>query len=249
MQIKNICSIYFKSNNPEQLSNWYNTNFKLGFKENRAFFSFENMENQTEYMQVAIIDKASSIFSNTPNSLIIGYSVNDINIASNKFEKPIKKDEFGEFIVSNDLDGNIFEIRQYPDKFNPIPTNDISICRGIGGVFIKSKDPVKLKQWYAENLGIKPNEMGYIFFPLIDNGNTFGYVWEIFDEKSEYFNPTNKNYMLNFRVSDCLKFRNELKNSGVEVDEKYEEFNYGNFGWAVDIEKTRIELWEAKSFE
>jgi predicted enzyme related to lactoylglutathione lyase len=111
---------------------------------------------------------------------------------------------------------------------------DMERITGIGGVFFKAANAESLRSWYAENLGmdVDPNYGGAQF------GDT---VWTVFKSESSYFD---KPFMINYRVSDLQAMLTQLRNAGVTVDEKVDDSEYGKFGWAVDPEGNRIELWE-----
>ena len=105
---------------------------------------------------------------------------------------------------------------------------------GIGGVFFKANDAEALRRWYGEHLGIDvdPGWGGAQF------GDT---VWSIFKASSRYFD---KPFMINYRVANLDAMLAQLRAAGVEVDDKVDETEFGRFGWAVDPEGNRIELWE-----
>jgi predicted enzyme related to lactoylglutathione lyase len=112
---------------------------------------------------------------------------------------------------------------------------------GIGGVFFRAKDPAALTAWYEEHLGIPVRE-GYAIFP--ESHNT---VWSPFAEDTDYW-PAAKQGMVNFTVHDLDAMLAQLRDAGVEVDEKVEVMEgIGRFGWAVDPESNRFELWEPAS--
>jgi len=117
--------------------------------------------------------------------------------------------------------------------------------RGIGGVFFKSKDPKKLQQWYVENLGLKPDKGGYIYFiwsDLVAPGYT---LWAPFPDDTNYFKPSKAESMINFVVSEIDQFVEELRAKGVDVDTKgIEVTEQGKFAWCMDPEGNKIELWE-----
>lgn len=118
---------------------------------------------------------------------------------------------------------------------------------GIGGIFFKSQDPQQLKEWYRKHLGIEPDPDGYVSFPWRENENPerTGYtVWEPFKENTRYFEPSQKPYMINFRVVDLHGLLAQLRQEGVLVDDRIEEEEFGRFGWIMDPEGNRIELWE-----
>ena len=110
---------------------------------------------------------------------------------------------------------------------------------GIGGVFFRARDPKALVDWYAEHLGVPVTE-GYAIFP--ESRNT---VWSPFTQDTDYW-PTEKQGMVNFTVRDLDAMLAQLRAAGVEVDEKVEDHEYGRFGWAIDPEGNRFELWEPK---
>ena len=120
--------------------------------------------------------------------------------------------------------------------------------RGIGGVFFKSKNPKKLQEWYVENLGLKPDKAGYIYFKWADL-DTPGYtLWAPFPEDTKYFEPSKAEFMINFVVSDIDQFVEVLRGKGVDVDKRgIEDTEQGKFAWCMDPEGNRIELWEPKS--
>ena len=120
---------------------------------------------------------------------------------------------------------------------------------GIGGVFFKARDPKRLMEWYNQHLGIQ-FEHGFIQFKWADDpgnkttGNTGSTTFAIFKEDSSNFNPSEKPFMINLRVSDLQALLTELRESGVMVSSEIQEYDFGNFGWMVDPEGNKIELWE-----
>ncbi len=118
---------------------------------------------------------------------------------------------------------------------------------GIGGIFFKSQDPKKLKGWYQEHLGITPDAEGYIQFEWRKKADPdrVGYtVWGPFPNDTDYFKPSAKPFMVNFRVADLQALLEQLRKEGVQVDDKVEEYDFGKFGWIMDPEGNRVELWE-----
>ncbi len=119
--------------------------------------------------------------------------------------------------------------------------------RGIGGIFFKSKDPKKLQEWYVEKLGLKPDEGGYIYF-MWDDLNAPGYtIWAPFPSDTKYFEPSRKEAMINFVVSNIEEYLDVIRDKGVKVDERgIEDTEQGKFAWIYDPEDNKIELWEPK---
>lgn len=113
---------------------------------------------------------------------------------------------------------------------------------GIGGIFFKSRDPKALAAWYREHLGLDIEDWGGVNFHW---GDPEGFtVWSPFQEDTGYFDPSDRPFMVNFRVDDLDGMLTRLREADVQVDDRVEEYEYGRFGWFVDPEGTRIELWE-----
>lgn len=114
---------------------------------------------------------------------------------------------------------------------------------GIGGIFFKSRDPKALGEWYAKHLDMAIEEWGGVRFD--DDAGRLGYtVWCPFSADTDYFAPSVHPYMINFRVDDLDGMLAKLRAGGVTVDERVEESEFGRFGWVMDPEGTRIELWQ-----
>lgn len=111
---------------------------------------------------------------------------------------------------------------------------------GIGGVFFRAQDPDALRAWYAEHLGIEMEDFGTVF-TAADGDQT---VWAPFSHDTEYFGDRQQQVMVNFRVPDLDAMLGQLRAAGVTVDEDVHELELGRFGWAVDPEGNRFELWE-----
>jgi hypothetical protein len=114
---------------------------------------------------------------------------------------------------------------------------------GLGGIFFKSEDPKNLKAWYAKHLGV-----GEIFKWIeLDNPSPkipAQTIWSPFRKDTTYFQPANKDFMFNYRVENLVELLKILKAEGVEVVGEIQEFPYGKFGWIMDPEGNKIELWE-----
>src|SRR5664279_4254003 len=119
---------------------------------------------------------------------------------------------------------------------------------GIGGIFFKANDPEKLGEWYRKHLGLEVEEYGMSFHendPLNKAPKRQAYtIWSPFAYDTEYFAPSEKPFMINFRVTDLDALLAELRREGVKVDDRTEKSEFGYFGWAMDPEGNRIELWE-----
>jgi predicted enzyme related to lactoylglutathione lyase len=112
---------------------------------------------------------------------------------------------------------------------------------GIGGVFQRAGEASALQAWYAKHLGVDLADYGGTQFPWTAGGTT---AWAIFDADTEYFGRREQAFMVNFRVSNLDAMLAQLREGGVEVIDDVQDSEFGRFGWAVDPEGTRFELWE-----
>lgn len=115
---------------------------------------------------------------------------------------------------------------------------------GIGGVFFKSKDPKASKDWYQKHLGFQTDDYGATFRWKKDNGDEATTQWSPFKDDTTYFEPSKEDFMFNYRVENLVELLETLKKEGVTIVGKMEEYSYGKFGWILDNEGRKIELWE-----
>ncbi len=117
---------------------------------------------------------------------------------------------------------------------------------GIGGIFFKTVDPKKTKEWYSKNFGMKTDDYGTMFeFRTSENPEQKAYLqWSPFSEKTNYFEPSQKEFMINYRVENMEALVEELKANGVTVLDSIQTFDYGKFVHILDPENNKIELWE-----
>ena len=117
---------------------------------------------------------------------------------------------------------------------------------GIGGIFFFSKDPSKSREWYSENLGLSVNEWGSTFATRnMDNPEEVNYLqWSPFKEGSDYFKPSEKEFMINYRVQNIEMLIEKLSARGVVVLDEIVSYDYGKFVHIMDPEGNKIELWE-----
>jgi catechol 2,3-dioxygenase-like lactoylglutathione lyase family enzyme len=116
---------------------------------------------------------------------------------------------------------------------------------GIGGVFFKSRDPKSLGEWYREWLGIPVDpEWGGFGFPPGDVPEHGLTVWSPFDSGTTYFDPSVQPFMVNLMVDDLDGALAQVARGGAEIVGNVEEFEYGRFGWFLDPDGNKVELWE-----
>jgi len=116
---------------------------------------------------------------------------------------------------------------------------------GIGGLFFKSPDPKALSAWYRDNLGFDVADWGGAHFEENEaSRRQNSCVWAPFGKDSNHFDPGTQPWMVNFRVDDLDAMLAQLRANGCWVDERVEESEFGRFGWTMDPDGCKVELWE-----
>lgn len=128
-----------------------------------------------------------------------------------------------------------------------VSTNDTTPkVTGIGGIFFFSDNPSETREWYRKNLGLETNEYGSTFeFRNIDKPEEINQLqWSPFKKGSEYFAPSKKEFMINYRVNNLEGLVDKLKENDVTIVDEIQTFDYGKFIHIMDSEGNKIELWE-----
>jgi predicted enzyme related to lactoylglutathione lyase len=127
-----------------------------------------------------------------------------------------------------------------PDETTPKVT-------GIGGIFFFSDNLKETREWYAQNLGLDINEYGYSTFEFrnVNKPEDIGSItWNLFKKGSDYFAPSKKDFMINYRVQNLEGLLDKLKESGVTILDDIASYDFGKFVHIMDAEGNKIELWE-----
>jgi predicted enzyme related to lactoylglutathione lyase len=133
-----------------------------------------------------------------------------------------------------------------PAQFDHFQETYMQRVTGIGGIFFNAKDPVALRAWYKQHLGIDVQSWGGTAFTWADaegKPTTGTTVWSIGPE-GENFAPSKSSFMINYRVADLTALLQLLRDEGCNVLEKTDDSEYGKFGWVMDPEGNKIELWQ-----
>jgi len=117
---------------------------------------------------------------------------------------------------------------------------------GIGGIFFKSKDPAKVREWYSKHLGLNTNQYGAVFEWRQGADTTLkGFTqWSAFKETTKYFEPSTRDFMINYRVANLEALVAVLKKENVTIADSIETVEYGKFVHIIDVEGNKVELWE-----
>lgn len=132
-------------------------------------------------------------------------------------------------------------------RWRPVREDGGVQVQGLGGVFFKASDPKALQAWYERHLGLPADANGYINFrwrPVHEPATTAQTVWSAFQRDTQYFAPSEAGHMLNYRVADLDAALARLRADGVQVMDQVEDGEYGKFGWCLDPEGNKIELWQ-----
>lgn len=158
----------------------------------------------------------------------------------------INENEFVDITYSKTKSGNWKEIQKL--RWVKVETRSKIQSRvtGIGGVFFKSKNPKKLRKWYRDNLGLDTDEWGTNFiWRQSENPNKSGYTqWSPFIESTKYFEPSQKEFMINYRVQGLESMIKKLRSKGVTILDTIKAYAYGKFVHILDGEGNKVELWE-----
>lgn len=130
-----------------------------------------------------------------------------------------------------------------------LPASETQMKRvtGIGGIFFIAKDPKALCAWYKMHLGIDVQDWGGTAFTWSDaegrpmKGTT---IWSVGAADGNHFAPSKSSFMVNYRVEDLTALLQALREEGCNVLEKTDDSEYGKFGWVMDPEGNKVELWQ-----
>ena len=115
---------------------------------------------------------------------------------------------------------------------------------GLGGFFFRANDPENIKKWYGQHLGLPIDDYGCSFWWKDKEGKEGSTHWGPMKEDTSYFDPSNKQFMMNFRVENLEELLAVLREEGVDIVGDLETYEYGKFCWIMDPEGNKIELWE-----
>lgn len=143
----------------------------------------------------------------------------------------------------NDTDNNKKDI---PEQKETIMNDTTPKVTGIGGIFFLSKNPAATREWYRKNLGLAINDYGSSFeFRNANRPDEINYLqWSPFEDTTDYFKPSEKEFMINYRVQNIDALVKELRENGVTIVDDIMEFEYGKFVHIMDPEGNKMELWE-----
>jgi predicted enzyme related to lactoylglutathione lyase len=253
-RVTGIGGLFFKTKDVAKIKDWYRD--RLGFKTTDwgATFVWGDSDpgkktiSRTEWSP---FKADTDYFRPSEKPFMINYRVHDLHKLMDQLKKEgiasvgeIQEFEYGKFGWIMDPEGNKLELWEPVDeKFGDAPQVWDERVTGLGGVFFKAENPKELKAWYKEHLDIPE------FFRWKNLGDpaTDGLTtWCPFDKNTDYFSPSDKPYMFNYRVKNLQSLLGHLEEEGVKSVKATEKTPYGDFGWIMDPDGNKIELWEPR---
>jgi predicted enzyme related to lactoylglutathione lyase len=247
-KVTGIGGIFFKSKDVPAIKNWYHEHLGFQTTEWGASLVWTDTDGKVCRTEWSPFKDDSDYYAPSTLPFMINYRVHDLKALIDELRNEgvtivgeISEYDYGKFAHIMDPEGRKIELWEPVDAglgdTPPVWTDKVT---GLGGVFFKSDDPKKMKEWYKKHLDI-----GDIFqwhdMALDSPAVT---TWCPFKKDTDYFNPSNKPYMFNYRVRDLKELYDKFKTSGVQIAGDIQEYDYGKFGWIIDLEGTKVELWQ-----
>jgi predicted enzyme related to lactoylglutathione lyase len=248
MGVLGVGGVFFKSMDPDRLKSWYAKHLGVG-----AFFQGYDLNHREKsiYTTWNPLVESDKIFVNG-KEFALAYRVDDLqylikSLKDKAVDVTLVGSGAGECAHLIDLEGNkvILVQQKSAPPGTPLVAGRVT---GLGGVFFKCRDSNKLKEWYVKNLGFNITKWGCTFewyeAPPPGAAVPATTAWSPFEGTTTYFAPSEKEFMFNYRVKDLYVLMENLGAEGLVIVGKPEDTSYGKFGWILDPEGNKIELWE-----
>lgn len=248
--------IFFKCKDPQMVKEWFDQNIGLITNEYGSMFEFRLINNPEEigYLQWSPFSEKTNYFQPSEKELMINYRVKNLKKLMNELKEnnvtildSIESYEYGKFLHIMDPENNKIELWEPIDSvFTNLYEGKTTIKVGIGGIFFKSKNPKKLIEWYHNNLGFVTDKYGSVFKSrnAVNPDEINRLQWSPFSDSTEYFSPSEKQFMINYRVENLEELVSKLRSKGITILDSIEDTPYGKFVHAMAPENIKIELWE-----
>lgn len=254
-RVTGLGGIFFKSPDPKKLKEWYRDHLGFQITEWGATFVWGDLDkNKKTQSRTEWSPFKSDTDYYAPSTLpyMINYRVHDLEALMEQLKKEnveavgeIQIYDYGKFGWIMDPKKRKIELWEpVDDKFGDAPPVWSEHVTGIGGVFFKSDNPEMIKEWYAKHLGIEEHSLRWNDLNKPDAKVPARTVWSPFQKDTDYFAPSDKPFMYNYRVIDLIKLLKDLKQPGVAQVGEVQEYDFGKFAWIMDPDGNKIELWE-----
>ncbi len=253
-RVTGVGGIFFTAVDQQKLKAWYDHHLGI-----TGIFLWRDADppSRPGYTIWNVFSDTSKMFESVKKGFVINYRVEDLKSLLSALEKEkvrvigeMESDDDGKFATILDLEDNKIILWEPSDKIPKVVSHTLDRVTGMGGIFFKTTDKAKLKEWYGRHLGFNITEWGCTFQWIDPNDLTAKVLarteWSPFPADTKYFQPSQKEFMFNYRVKDLVALLQYLESEGVEIVGKMEEFSYGKFASIIDPEKNKIELWEPK---
>lgn len=252
-RVTGLGGVFFKANDPAEIMSWYTRH--LGFLTTQwgASLIWGDIDTKkTGRTEWSPFRSDTDHFNPGREEFMINYRVHDLVELFDALKKEnvrivgdMQEFEYGKFGWIMDPEDRKIELWEPVDeKFGDAPPLWTERVTGIGGVFFKSHDPKAMKSWYEQHLGVGEATFQWNDLTLKNAKEPATTVWCPFKHDTDYFSPSEKSFMFNYRVIDLEGLIGKLKTEGVTVIGDIQSYDYGKFGWVMDPEGNKIELWE-----
>ncbi len=241
--------VFFLAKDVKGLKDWYKTH--LGFRTTDwgATFLMGSSDGRTSRTEWSPFGK-TDYYQPSTLPYMFNYRVADLRglmaeLAAAGIEPvgDVQEFEYGKFGWIMDPEGRKIELWEPVDEgFGDAPEPWTERVTGLGGVFFKSNDPAAMREWYKQHLGVE-EMFNWKDLSTQEDGCT---VWSPFPANTDYFQPSDKPWMFNYRVGILEKLIATLRAEGVTIVGEIQDYDYGRFAYILDAEGTKIELWEPK---
>ena len=259
-RVTGLGGVFFKARNPQQMREWYSKH--LGVPNMESYggtFIWRKKEepDQLGYTAWSVMDEQTDYYKPSESEFMINYRVADLEgllrvLSEEGIELvgEVDKQDYGKFGWIMDPDGNKVELWEPVDEVygGMLPeAQETTGVLGIGGVFMKSSNPKELRAWYKKHLEIPGTKEQGDFFEWGLNDEIQAparTVWGPMDADTNYYDPSTKQLMINYIVRDLEGLMNRFRAAEIQVVGDIESYDYGKFGWIMDPEGNKIELWQ-----
>jgi predicted enzyme related to lactoylglutathione lyase len=257
--VTGLGGIFIKANDPRYLARWYEDNLGIGFG-TTVYFSFkwreQTGEHDISHTVFSFFDEETTYFYPGTNDVMINFRVNNLDnlriqlkaAGAHVIEK-IESYEYGRFGWALDPAGNKIELWEpnddgFEDRNKPMNLRGVS---GFGGIYIRTPKVKELTEWYSKNLGLFFSSNVHTFdWNNLEMNNTGSSTLSFYPEDTKYFDPSQKTFMISFRVKNLERMLYELKDTEATIVGEIQKFTHGRFAWFIDPEGNKVELWEPK---
>lgn len=254
-RVTGLGGVFFKAKDVPRLKEWYRDHLGFNTTDWGATFVWGDLDpnkktlSRTEWSP---FKEDSDYYAPSTLPYMINYRVDNLDQLMDTLVKEgvqavgdVQRFDYGNFGWIMDPEGRKLELWEpVDDKFGDDPQPWTNRVTGIGGVFFKSDDPVAMKAWYLKHLDVKEDSFRWNDLTTKNSKEAARTVWCPFAKDTDYFDPSNKPYMFDYRVKDLVTLMKSLQDEGVQTVGKIDTYDFGKFGWILDPEGTKIELWE-----